>query len=159
MKWAKLEYGVRGVATSSIVLFLSLFICVHSQSGKEIPYTLDDRDRLIRVEEQVQSLRNEMQSLRNEMYALRNELLSRFDAANTKSEISLGVLGINTSLLALVIGFLLPYLKRYTRKIIKPVREKSDALSENYQSLIKALREYAQRNPELQEILKSHGVI
>jgi len=63
MQWGKLEYGVRGSTTPSIVLLLSLFICVHSQSGKEIPYTLDDRDRLIRVEEQVQSLRNEMQSL------------------------------------------------------------------------------------------------
>jgi hypothetical protein len=60
--------------TQSNIIFRVLFITVGIifylsaiAETKEVPYTLDDRDRIIRLEEQIQSLRNHNQSLRNEM--------------------------------------------------------------------------------------------
>jgi len=43
-------------------LLLMLFLVTLSAFSqvKEVPFTLDDRDRIIRTEEQVNSLRNEM---------------------------------------------------------------------------------------------------
>ena len=49
-----------------IVVFMAFTVSLLAQNN-EISFTQDDRDRLIRLEEQYHSLRNEMQSLRNEM--------------------------------------------------------------------------------------------
>ena len=54
----------------SIILLLSFVAFLPAFSAaKEIPFTLDDRDRLIRLEEQIKLNRDKIGSLRNEMNA------------------------------------------------------------------------------------------
>ena len=49
-----------------IVVFITFTVSLLAQNN-EIPFTQDDRDRLIRLEEQYHSLSKEIQSLRREM--------------------------------------------------------------------------------------------
>ncbi len=60
-----------------VVVFLS---CGLFAQEKEIPYTLADRDRLIRVEAEISSLRNEMVSFRNEINAKIGGVENKMDA-------------------------------------------------------------------------------
>jgi len=53
---------------------------------QEVPYTLADRDRLIHVEADIGSLRNEMNGLRNEMSSVHNEMNSLRNEMNAKFE-------------------------------------------------------------------------
>jgi len=47
--------------TQFFLLLMLLLVTLSAFSQvKEVPFTLDDRDRIIRTEEQVNSLRNEM---------------------------------------------------------------------------------------------------
>ena len=65
----------------SIILLLSFVAFLPAFSAaKEIPFTLDDRDRLIRLEEQIKLNRDKISSLRNEMNSLRNEMNARLDS-------------------------------------------------------------------------------
>jgi predicted PurR-regulated permease PerM len=121
---------------------------------KEVPYTLDDRDRMIRLEEQIQSLRNDNQSLRNEMQAMRNEFNAKFEALNSKIEVIFWGFGVIISLML----FLLGYIIFDRKKDIEPLKEKTHSISERQNNVIKALRDFANENPKLLEFLKSHGL-
>jgi predicted PurR-regulated permease PerM len=70
----------------------------------EVPYTLDDRDRMIRLEEQVQSLRNEMQSMRNEFNAKFEALNTKIDSLHNEIVAIYWILGIFISFTLLFIG-------------------------------------------------------
>jgi hypothetical protein len=53
-----------------VSIWLFLFFAVstaHPQDQQIVPFTLADRDRLIKMEAEIGSIRNEMNSLRNEM--------------------------------------------------------------------------------------------
>lgn len=50
----------------SIFLLLAVFP-IFAQNQQVVSFTMDDRDRLIKLESDVNSIRNEMNSLRNEM--------------------------------------------------------------------------------------------
>jgi len=175
VKWAKLKYGFRGVAKSHLTLSLALFICVHSQSKNEVSYTLHDIHRLIRVEEQVQSLRNEMRSLRNELIACLDARAKKFDAKfealekkfdakieatskkidsiNTQSEIALWGIGIIVFILMFAAGHFFNYVNKY----INPLRLRSESLLQKYDSLFKALREYPKNILNFKKYLKDIG--
>jgi hypothetical protein len=68
-----------------IIIFSLLIVQIFAQSH-EVPFTLEDRDRIMRTEEKVDALREEMStkigSLRNEMESLRNEMNARFEAVD-----------------------------------------------------------------------------
>jgi peptidoglycan hydrolase CwlO-like protein len=144
-----------------IVVGIIFYLSATAQN-KEVPYTLDDRDRMIRLEEQLQSLRNDNQSLRNEMQAMRNEMQSmrnefnaKFEALNSKIEVIFWGFGVVISLML----FLLGYIIFDRKKDIKPLKEKTHSISERQNNIIKALRDFANENPKLLEFLKSHGLL
>jgi peptidoglycan hydrolase CwlO-like protein len=64
--------------TLIILLFIIFLTGVEAlpQEQQPVPYTLADRDRLIKVETEIGSIRNEINSLRNEMNSLRGEMNS-----------------------------------------------------------------------------------
>ncbi len=98
---------------------------------KEIPHSLDDRDRIIRTEQRVESMQSDMNS--------RFEQLFNFLWA---------IIGIFTTTMISVFGFAF-----WDRKLsLSPIKRDND-------KLINALREYAKQQPKLMEVLKNAGLL
>jgi len=135
-----------------VIVFLMLLLSVGASAfaqGREVPFTLDDRDRLIRMEEQNQSIRREMKnpdnSLGSEISALRSEINSRFDDIKTFMYWGFGIL---FSMMMFLFGFVL----WDRRTVLSPVTRRNRALEQ-------ALIEYSEQHPELKEILRRAAIL
>ena len=110
--------------------------CFAQPAGKEqaVPYTLEDRDRAVRMEERFESLQKEintrfeyMDDKMDKLYTLLYFILG-------------GVFGL--------IGLIMWDRRSYIRPVKEDIRE-----------LQNALRDFAKKQPELTEILRSHGIL
>ncbi|MFW6101250.1 MAG: hypothetical protein ACOC90_07675 [Bacteroidota bacterium] len=75
------------------ILFILFSGCLFAQ--EEVSFTLDDRDRLIRLESEQKSLRNGMNSLRNEMDARFEGVHNRFNPLYWAISLLVGLVIIN----------------------------------------------------------------
>jgi hypothetical protein len=128
--------------TGMILILIPGFI---QAEGKEIPFTLDDRDRLIRTEQKVESLKTEMNA--------------RFEAVNKQFEavdqrfdqlfnFLWAIIGIFTAMMVSVFGFAF-----WDRKLsLAPMKREEEKIRQS-------LREYARLQPKLAEILRSAGLL
>ena len=115
----------------SLLILLFLLPSLLQAMEKEIPFTLDDRDRIIRTEQKVESLQTEMNARFDQLF---NFLWA--------------IIGIFTAMMVSVFGFAF-----WDRKLsLAPVK------AENLKTL-NALREFAEHQPKLREILKNAGLM
>jgi len=150
---------IRTIISTSI-LFIPLIM---KAEVKEIPFTIDDRDRIIRTEQKVEaldakidmkvdgmksemtSLRSEMTILRSDMTVLRSDMTARFDQL---FNFLWAIIGIFTTMMVSIFGFAF-----WDRKLsLGPLRR------ENERTLM-VLRDYANQQPKLLEILKNAGLL
>ena len=128
-----------------------------------VPYTLEDRDRNIRMEERLNSLEkslNERINSTNErINSLENTMMVKFDSQQQQiNDIKLSIqdfrnlfywaFGIMITLMLFLFGF-----------IIWDRRTTTEPIREHTQSLMQTLREYAKDQPKLADILRSHGIM
>ena len=99
-----------------ILFFLNLTVGAFAQV-QEVPFTLDDRDRIMRTEEQLKSLRNEMN-------AKFEAVDQRFESLESKFELNFWLFGI---LFALIL-FMMGYIIWDRRTALYPVQEKTQNL-------------------------------
>ena len=130
-----------------IILFFLLaspLICV--SETKEIPFTLDDRDRIIRTEQKLESLGVELNSKIDLKFdGLKSEMNARFDQLFS---FLWAIIGIFTTMMVSVFGFAF-----WDRKLsMAPLKR------ENLRTL-NALRDFAEHQPKLREILKNAGLM
>ena len=110
-------------------------------TGMEVPFTLQDRDRLIQIEEKLNSQQKEIASLRETMDDKFEAMDDKLDKLYTLIYFILGgVFGL--------IGLIMWDRRFY----IKPVKE-------DIAELQNALKEYSKEQPKLAEILRSHGLL
>ena len=131
-----------------ILIFLLCFVVAKSQT-KDIPYTLDDRDRLIRVEEQIKSMNVKIDAKFEEMNAKFVTIDTKFEAMDTKFEAMDDKINKLYTLIYFVLGgvFGLIGFVIYDRKTaLTPVTNDTRKLKE-------ILHELAKTNPELKNIL------
>lgn len=112
---------------------------------KEIPFTLDDRDRIIRTEKEVSSLRSEMN-------ARFESVDKRFDAVDKRFDqlfnFLWAIIGIFTTMMVSVLGFAF-----WDRKLsLAPLKKDN-------MKLLEVLRDYSDHQPKLREILKNAGLL
>ncbi len=146
----------------SVILFNSFASFAET---KEVPYTLDDRDRIIQLTVEQKALRNEMNSLRNEINAKFESQQRQID--DIKGQI-VNLKNSSDNKFYLIMGILLTmfgYLVWDRRTALVPVREKTYSLSEKYKSLskkhnslIKTLKDFARDHPNLEKAMKAYGV-
>ena len=130
-----------------IILFFLLAICAKSQS-QQVSFTLEDRDRIIRTEERVQSLRNEMNTKFEAMD-------TKFGAIDSKIETLYWGFGI---LIALML-FLFGYIIWDRRTALNPIQNKTLSLEERLSKIEFVTREQAKINPGFAEILRNAGLL
>jgi len=114
-----------------IGILLFLFPIIIKAEAKEIPFTIDDRDRIIRTEQKIESVRAEMNARFDQLF----NFLWAF-------------IGIFTTMMVSVFGFAF-----WDRKLsLTPLKK------ENLKTL-NALRDFAEHQPKLREILKNAGLL
>lgn len=132
-----------------IAFFLLIFPLLGLAKTKEIPFTLDDRDRILRTEQEVQSLKTEMnirfESVEKQIVDLRLELNARFDQLFS---FLWAFIGIFTTMMVSVFGFAF-----WDRKLsLDPIKK------ENAKT-VGVLRDYSDHQPKLREIMKGAGLL
>ncbi|MCS7153229.1 MAG: hypothetical protein NZ989_04715 [Bacteroidia bacterium] len=129
-----------------VILLLAIQLWAQEPANQPVPYTLADRDRLIRLEERVagvekeltlfrEQYRQEMTNLRGEMTELRSQL-ARMESRNDMQFYTL---------LTILVGFI-AFLLWDRRKALAPMENKVAELqkdSDKLSRLVQSLREYA----------------
>lgn len=119
----------------TILLFFASLVLQGFAQTREVPFTLDDRDRIMRTEEKVEALRLEMnvkfESLRNEMNsrfeAIDSKMDSKFEAVVTKIDASnsrIDILYWGIAILITIMLFILGFIIWDRRTALDPVRHK-----------------------------------
>jgi hypothetical protein len=130
-----------------IFLFLSLATGAFAQV-QEVPFTLDDRDRIMRTEEQLKSLRNEMN-------AKFEAVDQRFETMESKFELIYWLLGI----IVVIILFNLGYTIWDRRTALHPIQDKTRDLDDRVVKLESLAREQARKDPAFADLLKLAGLL
>jgi predicted RNase H-like nuclease (RuvC/YqgF family) len=161
-----------------IITILLSFVCASQIAAQqqEVPYTLADRDRIIRLEagqealrnemnglrKEISGFRNEMDGLRNEMDGLRNEMDAKFEtievkiqALDAKIDYVFWLLG---ALFALML-FMLGYMIWDRRTALNPIRMDVEQLKRENENMKTILRTYSEKIPQLREILRNAGIL
>jgi len=111
------------------------------ENNVEVPYTLSDRDRLVRNEQKIDALRQEMNI--------------RFDSVNKRIDDLQNQMGFMTTLLMFVLGAimsLIGFVIYDRRTAIKPVQRDQKAL-------LDLLGNYAKEDKRLKELMKNAGML
>jgi hypothetical protein len=125
-----------------ILFFLLILPIIGIAETKDIPFTLDDRDRIIRTEQKVEALNAKIDS---KVDGLRSEMNARFDLL---FNFLWAIIGIFTTMMVSIFGFAF-----WDRKLsLAPIK------NDNLKTL-NALRDFAEHQPKLREILKNAGLM
>jgi len=142
-----------------LLLMLLLATLPTFSQVKEVPFTLDDRDRIIRTEEQVNSLRNEMNARYEatdvKIESLRNEMKSGFEGVDKRFDFFYWGMGIILSLIL----FLLGYIIWDRRTALNPIQAKTIILEERVRKLEHISKEQAKKDPVFAELLRAAGLL
>ncbi|GIX42293.1 MAG: hypothetical protein KatS3mg129_2026 [Leptospiraceae bacterium] len=117
--------------------------------GREIPYTIEDRERLIRVETK---LEEGLKAVNQRMDSLEKSLNQRIDDLYQLMLVLIGAIIAQT---IGVIGFVL----WDRRTAISPVIRKTKELEEDNEKIHKVLKEMAKNDNKIANILKQAGIL
>jgi len=128
------------------MILLALLPSLVRAEVKEIQFTLDDRDRIIRTEQKVESLRTELNTkIEDKFDGLRSEMNARFDQL---FNFLWAIIGIFTTMMVSVFGFAF-----WDRKLSLAPMKRENA------RVLEALRDFSEHQPKLREILKNAGLL
>ncbi len=134
------------------VLFFTSLVLQGFTQIRDVPFTLDDRDRIMRTEEQIKATNEKIESLRN-------EINTKFDAVETKMDAKFEPMYWILGTIILIMLFTLGYIIWDRRTALYPVQDKTRNLEEQVNKLLHLSREQAKRDPAFAEILKIAGLL
>jgi hypothetical protein len=136
------------ILLTGFIFTMLAFSSIAQEASQAVPFTLADRDRIIKLEVEMSGIRNEMNSLRNEMDI-------RLDAVNSKIDYIFWMLGVMVALIIFILGYMI----WDRRTALYPVKEKAESTESKVGSIISVLREYANDKNELANILRTKGLL
>ncbi len=142
---------------------LVLVLCLSVVQAKEVPFTLEDRDRLIRMEAELKAL---SKSVDTRFEEINKRVDTRFEEVNRKIDMLFNFLwiitGIFTTIAVATIGFAI-WDRRTTLKPfedrIKDLDKRLEKGEDMDKKFLDALRTLAQRDKELTELLKKYNML
>jgi hypothetical protein len=150
---------MKTIRKAVVFFFISLPFLVWAET-KEIPFTLDDRDRIIRTEQKVEAIETLMKSrfeanetgMKSRFETVETGMKSRFETIDQRFDqlfnFLWAIVGIFTTMMISVFGFAF-----WDRKLsLAPMRKENT-------KILTALRDYAETQPKLREILKNAGLL
>ncbi|MCS7153231.1 MAG: hypothetical protein N2253_05040 [Bacteroidia bacterium] len=143
-------------------LLIIMFLWAQESINQPVPYTLADRDRLIRLEERVARVEKELtlfrEQYRQEMAELRAQLARMESRSDAQFYTLLSLIGLMLASIAGLIGFILWDRRKALEPIEKEVNElRKDSIK--LSRLVQSLREYARTHPDLAEILRQYELV
>ncbi len=130
-----------------------IFLTLLSLSfAKEIPFTLEDRERLIRLEEGQKALVQRLDETNKKMEELKADLQRQIESLYT---LMLWGFGILFGGMGILIGFVL----WDRRTALEPAVKKARDLEEREERLERVLKKLARKNPDIAEALKEEGLL
>ena len=168
----------------SILVSVIVIMAFESSYGSNgIPYTLEDRDRLIRIEAQIKSIEKTLELIdkRFEQIDKRFEQIDkrfeqvdkRFEQVDKRFEqierrfeliekrfdqiisLLIGIVAAFAAIVAVTVGFAV----WDRRTAVAPVLRKSEELREKSELIESVLKEYSKSEPKLAEIMKKLGLL
>jgi hypothetical protein len=140
----------------AILLFLfSVMVRFSPAQQQEVPFTLADRDRLIRLEVQQEALQKEMSSLRSEMDAKMEILDVKIQSLDARMDYLFYLIGMIFALMLFMLGYLI----WDRRTALNPVRMDVEQLKRENENMKTILRTYSEKVPQLKEILRNAGIL
>ncbi len=138
--------------TSFLILIVLLFLPLLKTFAQEqqvvVPYTLADRDRTIRTEAKIETLEAKINALEAKMNV-------KFEAVNARIDYLFWLQGVIVALILFMLGYMI----WDRRTALQPALEKASDADAKTTSLIRSLRDYSKKHPDLAEILKTHGIL
>jgi len=131
-----------------VVIFILPSFCL----SKDIPFTQDDRDRLIRVEEGIKGVNQRGDSLEKRIDGLERSVNQRIDSLQNLLYI---VIGAIIAQIVGVVGFVL----WDRRTALAPAIKKNKELEERQDRVEKVLKEIARRDSSVAEVLRNVGLL
>ena len=137
---------------SGAVLLMSFIFASGPADAKEVPYAVEDRDRLVRietkVEEQGKRMEDGFRAANQRIESLEKSLTQRIDGLQV--HIYVVIIGI-----FVLIGFVL----WDRRTALAPAVKKASELEEREERIERVLRELAKEEPRLATILRNAGLL
>jgi len=144
------------------LIWISFFVCLALHAGGQstaVPFTLEDRDRLIKLEEKLNSNNEKIESLQSEMNgkieSLRNEMNTKFEAVDSKIETMYWGLGVMITLMLFMLGYMI----WDRRTAMHPVQKKIMEHEEKFRKLEHIAKEHAKKDPGFAELLRVAGLL
>jgi tetrahydromethanopterin S-methyltransferase subunit G len=149
-----------------ISLFISLSCFAQSFENTAVPFTLADRDRIMRTEQKLEAFQKNVdekfkgiderfKGIDEKFASLRNEINTKFDAQQMQFEALQKQLDNIYTLMFFVLGAimsLIGFVIYDRRTAIKPVQREQE-------NIIRVLREYSAKHNDLSELLKNAGML
>jgi len=137
------------------IVIMILFLSGQSVWAKDVPYTLEDRDRLIRVETKIEQIDKRFEQIDKRF----EQIDKRFEQIDRRIErletTMMGGFGLLFTTMIGLVGFVL----WDRRTALSPAIRKNKELEERGDKIEKALKEYAYKEPKLAEILRNVGLM
>jgi len=137
------------------IVVMILFLSGQSVWAKDVPYTLEDRDRLIRVETKIEQIDKRFEQIDKRF----EQIDKRFEQIDRRIErletTMMGGFGLLFTTMIGLVGFVL----WDRRTALSPAIRKNKELEERDDKIEKALKEYAYKEPKLAEILRNVGLM
>ncbi len=135
----------------TLLILLLLPIIVRAEV-KEVPFTLDDRDRIIRTEQKIEAVKTEMNARFEGVDKRFESVDKRFDNVDKRFDqlfnFLWAIIGIFTTMMVSVFGFAF-----WDRKLsLAPLKREDEKLKS-------VLMEYSRSQPKLAEILRNAGML
>jgi peptidoglycan hydrolase CwlO-like protein len=161
---------VKGIKGISILIILCLFNLATFTYGKEVSFTQEDRDRIIRLEIKVEEGLKSVNRRIDDINKRIDDTNKRIDDTNKRIEEGLKSVnqridelrdfmlwgfGILFGGMGLLIGFVI----WDRRTALAPAIRKNKELEEREEKLERALKELAEKDPKVAEILKHIGLL
>jgi len=146
--------------TSLVLITTFIILCAPTVSfAKAIPFTQDDRDRLIRLEEGQKALNQRIDDLNRRVEEGFKATNQRIDDLNRRIDglqtFMLWGFGILFGGMGILIGFVI----WDRRTALAPAIKKYKELEEKEEKIEKALKELAEKDPKIAEALKHVGLL
>ncbi len=132
-----------------VALILMLFVIA---LAKEVPFTQEDRDRIIRLEEGQKYLQKQIDDLKKQIDDLKKDTQRQFDELRTFLYWGFGILFGGMGIL---IGFVI----WDRRTAVEPVARKLREIEEREEKIERFIKELARKDPEIKEIAKKEGLL
>ncbi|MDY6933005.1 MAG: hypothetical protein SVZ03_02125 [Spirochaetota bacterium] len=136
----------------AVTCILNIFISFDYAIAKDIPFTLEDRDRLIKIETTLKEFKESVDKRFESVDKRFESIDKRF---NELINIFIGMVAAFAGIVAVTIGFAI-WDRRTT---LSPIKNENSRIREREEMLERVLKEYAKDNTKMRTILQKVGLL